>query len=121
MGSFGFGLHIFNRQFYTYLTGGYTIYGKYKDYSGSFINEVKLFDIYLYKRHHIDFALGSTITYFSYPGVFIASINFKQIYYIHELNLFGLEFSPYTSINLFFDKSKPLFQIGIGINWYPWG
>lgn len=118
----GFGMHIYNRQFYSYFTGGYTNYGKYKDWSGSFINEVRLFELYIYKRHKIDLILGANITYFSYPGIFISSIEFKQLFYFHDLELFGLlPFSPYTTFNLFFDKSKPQFQIGIGINWYPWG
>jgi len=120
MVSGGIGLHIFNRQFYSYLSGGYTIYGKYKNNSFSFVNEVKFFDIYLYKRHHIDFILGGNISYFSEPGTFISSVTIKQVFYIYELDLFGLSFSPYTVFNLYFDRSKPVYQFGIGINYYPW-
>ncbi len=116
MVSAGVGIHIYNRQFYVYFTGGYTDYGKYKDFSGSFITEVKLIDLYFYKRSRIDFLLGSNISFFSEPGAFIASVAFKQIYYIH-----GLFFNPYTVFNLFFDKTDPIYQIGIGINLYPWG
>lgn len=117
--SSGVGLHIYNRQFYTYLTGGYTVYGKYKDYSVSFINEVKMFDIYFYKRDRIDFLIGAKISYFSEPGTFISSIELKHIVYFHDLF-----FNPYLVINLFFDRDKDKsslkYQIGLGLNFYPW-
>lgn len=120
LASGGVGLHIFNRQFYTYLTGGYTHYGKYKNYSFSFINEVKLFDIYVYKRNHFDFILGSNISFFSEPGAFISSITLKTLYSMP--NYF---FAPYLLCNFYFDKNKGknrlIYQIGVGFNFYPWG
>lgn len=120
MASAGVGIHIYNRQFYTYLTGGYTSYGKYKDYSVSFINEVKLFDFYIYKNNRIDLLLGGNISYFSEPSSFISAVSFKQIY-----TIYGWFFSPYTVINFYFDKNKGkntlIYQIGVGINFYPWG
>jgi hypothetical protein len=120
-GSAGFGIHIYNRQFYTYLSGGYTVYGKYKDYSISFINEVKHFDIYFYERDRIDFLLGGKISYYSEPGKFLSSIEIKQIF-----SFYGWFFSPYTVFNLFFDQNiqgnpEVKYQIGIGLNFYPWG
>jgi len=119
MVSSGVGLHIYNRQFYTYLTGGYTTYGKYKDYSVSFINEVKMFDIYFYKRDRIDFLIGAKISYYSEPGTFISSIEIKQIVYLYDFL-----FNPYLVINLFFDRDKEKsslkYQIGLGVNFYPW-
>lgn len=115
MVSGGAGLHIYNRQFYIYMTGGYTDYGKYKDYSGSFVSEVRLVDWYIYKRNRVDFLLGANISYFSEPGTFISSVSFKQIFYLHEWI-----FNPYTVFNVYFDKSSPIYQIGIGLNFYPW-
>lgn len=120
MASGGLGIHIYNRQFYTYLMGGYTSYGKYKDYSVSFINEVKLVDLYFYKRNRIDFLIGGNISYFSEPSSFISAITLKQVYYFY-----GWFFNPYTVFNFYFDKNKGknqlIYQIGIGINFYPWG
>lgn len=120
LSSGGVGLHIYNRQFYTYLAGGYTHYGKYKDYSFSFINEVKLFDVYVYKRDRFDFLLGGNISYFSEPGSFISSITLKTIYSMPDLF-----FAPYLVCNFYFDKNKGqnrlIYQIGVGFNFYPWG
>lgn len=119
MASGGVGVHIYNRQFYSYLTAGYTVYGKYKDYSVSFTNEVKMIDFYVYKRQHIDILLGAKISYYSQPGAFLSSVSTKFIYTMPDQF-----WAPYLVFNLFFDreldKTQFNYQIGVGVNFYPW-